>query len=195
MKNHPQRVAYSQGLIKQLIRLNTGNPYYNKITSLCLTCPLLYSLNGILDKCTVLEGVLKFAISGQLIEGWLNLFILLFEYYPFKMALLRAYMRGFGDLVDGSEGSFRCAGSISCQIMSSHELVERYSQDYGEGLGQDISQSIRLDPHTVKKFKNYYMRMLYDLNYLCRLKGNAPLAYWSMHIGSPTGLSSIFRYY
>ena len=37
--------------------------------------------------------------------------------------------------------------------------------------------------------------MNYDLNYILKLQGNAPLAYWKMHINSCEGLYSIFKYY
>lgn len=36
---------------------------------------------------------------------------------------------------------------------------------------------------------------MFDLNYVHKLSGKAPLVYWSMHIRSKEGLSNIFAYY
>lgn len=39
------------------------------------------------------------------------------------------------------------------------------------------------------------MRMLYDVGYIRKLSGKAPLLYWSMHIANNEGILNLFEYY
>lgn len=47
----------------------------------------------------------------------------------------------------------------------------------------------------VDRFRRYYIRLYYDLNYISKLSGTAPLTYWRMHINNHQGLTNLFKYY
>ena len=109
--------------------MNLDNPYYNKLTALCLgrhlTAP--YKLNEELDKRTILENILTFDVSGFSISLWFDLFTLMFPYYPFKLSIVKHYIGNFGLLVNGTKGSINCASSISCQLITSYKIIEQYA--------------------------------------------------------------------
>ena len=110
--------------------------------------------------------------------------MVMFGYYPFKYELLKTYIWRFGELVDGTEASFKCAGSISCQILTSHELIEKYSLEFKYPLGLSQEYCPELTEKNLTKFRRYYRRLFYDLERICKLSGNAAVTYWRMHISN-----------
>lgn len=181
---------YGKKIIAWLILLNNDNPYYNKLTALCLTRPLPppYTMPEELRQRTILENLLTYDVSGKQMKEWFDLFTVMFPYYPFKSSILKHYMENFGLVVNGTENSTSCASSISCQLVTSHKLVEQYATENTVGMGQKTPIPLG----NLSQLENFYYMLVHDLKCICDLIEGAPLAYWRMHLKS--GIDNIFQY-
>ncbi len=76
---------------------------------------------------TILANILSPKIAKYLdIEHWIDLFFTMFPYYPFKKFLLTIYMKNFS-IIYGDDESISKGSSISCQLLTSHQLVREYA--------------------------------------------------------------------
>jgi len=114
----------------------------------------------------------------------------MFSYYPFKLEILKHYIKNYGLILNGTKPSIDNALSISCQIITSYKLVEQYTHENNQGLGQ--SNAV---PQKSKTLFKYYQMYCQDLASLCQLSEGAPFSYWRMHINTNESLKSIFYYY
>jgi hypothetical protein len=76
---------------------------------------------------SILLNILNPKISTHIIDEWLEIFFTLFSYYPFKKLLLATYIKNFSILYDGEEVSLNRGSSISCQLLTSYQLVRDYA--------------------------------------------------------------------
>ena len=107
----------------------------------------------------------------------------MFGYYPFKMELIRVYIQKYGDIIAGEKG-FSCGGTLSCQLMTSYQLVQKYCEKNNIALGQGSKKASLENNMSIINFRRYYIRLFYDLEYINKLKWTASLTYWKMHINS-----------
>ena len=123
--NNAKMQHYSKALIECLKELNKSDLFYNQLTFKWMNRPLQppYTLNEELDKRTILENIFTFRISKNLIADWFQFMMLLFPYYPAKLGLLTHYMKNQSLLIDGSEDSMKYTRSISCQLLTSYQLI------------------------------------------------------------------------
>ena len=177
-------MKYSDCLIEFLIKVNTGSLWHNKMTALILKDKLKMDLNPLLNQGTVLENILKYAISQHMIYEWVQLFLLLFAYIPFKSQLLTVYFQKYGELVDGSFDSVNCANLLSIHLLNCDQLILAYSKSYKFGLGQKNNLRPTYSSANDKRelFKSYYIQMFNEINLISSSSHDVILAYWQMYI-------------
>lgn len=121
--------SYSRKLLSNLCYINKKGVYYNKLTYLLLSSripeQLVVSKN--INNRTILVNILSPKLSKHLnINEWIDFFFLLFPYYPFKKFLLSSYIKSFS-IIYGGEDVMEKGSSISCQLLTSHQLVRDYA--------------------------------------------------------------------
>lgn len=177
-------MKYSDCLMEFLIKVNTDSLWHNKMTALILKDKLKMDLNPLLNQGTVLENILKHAVSQHMIYEWVPLFLLLFSYIPFKFQLLTVFFQKYGELVDGSSASVTCANLLSIHLMNCEQLILAYSKSFKFGLGQKNKLRPTYSAADDKKelFKSYYIQMFSEINMIGRSSHDVLLAYWQMYI-------------
>jgi hypothetical protein len=106
------------------------------------------------------------------------LFFSMFQYYPFKKLLLSTYMKNFS-IIYGEEEAISRGSSISCQLLTSHQLVRDYALEEGSvPMGSDI----KLD--RLNSFETIFFMLYHDLNYITKLQADTPQVYFKFHMTS-----------
>lgn len=103
----------------------------------------------------------------------------MFSYYPFKLDILKHYIKNYRLVIDGTTHSIDNAFIISSQLITSYKVVEQYCKENSTGIGQGFSP-----PSSTDKIIKYYQVYTHDLNALCNLAEEASFWYWKMHISN-----------
>ena len=109
--------------------MNEKGVYYNKLTCILfgsrIPSDIVVSKN--VNSRSILANLLSPRIARHLaIDSWMDLFFSMFQYYSFKKLLLSTYMNNFSMIYSEEEGIQR-GSSISCQLLTSHQLVRDYT--------------------------------------------------------------------
>lgn len=127
---------------------------------------------------------MNITFSGTDFKQWQNLFIEMFPVYSFKQQLISSYIKSFNLIYAGQS---QTGLSISCQIMTSYKLVEDYA-DSNRAAPISVNQS-----DDINEVQHLTRMLIYDLDKITSLQGNAPLKYWRMQL--KYGIEGLFAYY
>lgn len=121
--------------------MNEKGVYYNKLTCILfgsrIPSEIVVSKN--INSRSILANLLSPRVARHLaIDSWMDLFFSMFQYYPFKKLLLATYMNNFSMIYSEEDGIQR-GSSISCQLLTSHQLVRDYTLEQDSiPMGSDI---------------------------------------------------------
>lgn len=77
--------------------------------------------------------------------------------------------------------------SISCQLLTSYQLVREYALEKGTiPMGEDI------DINKIGNFDSTFLMLYHDLTYITKLQGDTPLTYFKFHTHSQQGILKLF---
>ena len=125
--NHFQK--YSQSLIDNFVFLNSKGVYFNKLTWMLFQRILpqgRFTITININSRNILTNLLHPKISESNLKDWVDLFMIMFQFYPFKQLLLRTYINNFSLIYDTDIESLSKGTSISCQLLTSFQLVKDY---------------------------------------------------------------------
>lgn len=119
----------------------------------------------------------------------MDLFFSMFQYYPFKKLLLSTYIRNFSMIYNDDENSSSRGTSISCQLLTSYQLVREYV------LGKEnLPIGADIDITRIRSFDTLYYVLLHDLNYITKLQEDTPKTYFTFHFKNKDCILKLFEY-